>query len=429
MDFAMLLKRADVDGSRPLTGTFAAPGDPNFQARGPKGEIPNYINPETKAPMIIGVSITFTVVSLLFLITRVYSRIRILRKVGLEDYLLIFSWVQAAFFVFCCCYSTTQGVGYHWWDLKPEVLYGTPKFPAQYISTFAYTTVTTCIKLSILIFYLRLTPDVTFNRLVKFTMVFVFLTGFYNVPANIFQCTPIRRAWSPATPGKCIDQMALWISQSVLHVVTDIMIFLLPMPLVARSQMPIRQKTQALIIFALGLILVIASVIKLQNNIMGMHMTKEEMLDFTWTGSAAMIWVTMEVNLGIIVACLPGIRPILSLLFPRWFQDYSGNSSPTPASPIEFRSKASPDVSVDDANADTSEVFQVVVVDEQGRKGELEVRENIRRGRRKSFMGLLKEGKVIKMTLLKSKSDRSSQLQTGVKGESTQDIVEKGNGL
>jgi hypothetical protein len=269
-------------------------------------------------------------------------------------------------------------------------------------------------------------------------MVFVFLIGLYNIPANLFQCAPIRQAWDFTANGKCLNQMALWITQSAFHVLTDVMIFILPLPLIAKSQMPIRQKTQALIIFALGMILVIASVIKLNNNVRGMTLTPEEMKDFgcKYTicrdrsfransliggASPAMAWVTMEVNLGIIVACLPGIRPILGRIFPTWFVDYSGNSSSaqTP-SPIQFRSKASAQPS---STATDREVFQVVVVDEEGRTGELEVRETEKSGRRKSFMHLLKEGKVIKMTLLKSNNKNGSHLGVGVNGDSQQDIV------
>jgi hypothetical protein len=145
-------------------------------------------------------------------------------------------------------------------------------------------------------------------------------------------------------------------------------------------------------------------------------------------GSNAMAWVTMEVNLGIIVACLPGIRPILGRIFPTWFIDFSKDNTPqSPSSPIEFQGKTSPDISVADANVNLnrgSEVFQVVVVDEEGSAGGgLEVRECEKNGKRRSFMGLLKEGKMIKMTLLKSKPGDSNQLPTAMTGESTQNIV------
>jgi hypothetical protein len=104
MDFANLLKRGTLIGGEFINKDLLTPGDPAFEIRGPNGEIPNYIDPPTRAPMIIGVSITFLLLSLLFVIGRLYSRIRILRSTGLEDYFVVFSWVQSAFFVFCCCY-------------------------------------------------------------------------------------------------------------------------------------------------------------------------------------------------------------------------------------------------------------------------------------------------------------------------------------
>jgi hypothetical protein len=110
MNVAELLKRADIIGGNSVINGLP---DPNVaippMIRGPNGEIPNYIDPPSYAPMILGVSISFLILSLLFVIGRLYSRIFLLRNVAFDDYFVAFSWVQAAFFVFVCCYCKEAG--------------------------------------------------------------------------------------------------------------------------------------------------------------------------------------------------------------------------------------------------------------------------------------------------------------------------------
>ena len=39
--------------------------------------------------------------------------------------------------------------------------------------------------------------------------------------------------------------------------------------------------------------------------------------DITWDSATALIWSTVEVNVAIVCACLPTLKPIISLVFPR----------------------------------------------------------------------------------------------------------------
>jgi hypothetical protein len=43
------------------------------------------------------------------------------------------------------------------------------------------------------------------------------------------------------------------------------------------------------------------------------------LMDYNWHGAKAMAYTLAEVNIGMLVSCLPGISPLLSRLFPRWF--------------------------------------------------------------------------------------------------------------
>jgi hypothetical protein len=52
--------------------------------------------------------------------------------------------------------------------------------------------------------------------------------------------------------------------------------------------------------------------------------------DLTWNMSQAFIWSSVEPCIGIVSACLPTLRPLLSRLLPRWFnRSKNTGSKPT----------------------------------------------------------------------------------------------------
>lgn len=164
-----------------------------------------------------------------------------------------------------------------------------------------------------------------------------------------------------------------------------------------------------------------------------------------------MAWITMEVNLGVIVACLPGMRPLFALWFPNWFSDFSSAGTPPQMpSPIELRKPTELTLTAEvisqidsrqHAVGDESDrSFGGTTIDSRGgsrgndgeqqqiqreeeTKEEDDVDEKKQKGKGKSFLDVLKDGKMIKMTLMKSKS--GNNLPAGIKGESTQTIVLK----
>lgn len=55
---------------------------------------PNYINPPSLAPMLISVSIATVSTSLIFLLLRLWSRLRLVGKMEIDDWILIAAWVR-----------------------------------------------------------------------------------------------------------------------------------------------------------------------------------------------------------------------------------------------------------------------------------------------------------------------------------------------
>jgi hypothetical protein len=59
---------------------------------------------------------------------------------------------------------------------------------------------------------------------------------------GIFVCTPIRKAWSPLIPGKCISLVPFYYGMQIPNVMTDLLILLLPFNEIRRLDLPLNQK-------------------------------------------------------------------------------------------------------------------------------------------------------------------------------------------
>lgn len=108
-------------------------------------------------------------------------------------------------------------------------------------------------KLSLLTFYLQLSPFPKFRVPVWISIGLVSCYTIIITALLVFTCDPIWMGWS-ALPdeSKCLDRGPLYIATGVSNIVTDVIIFLLPIPTVMSLQMSIEKKIAALFVFGLG---------------------------------------------------------------------------------------------------------------------------------------------------------------------------------
>ena len=52
--------------------------------------------------------------------------------------------------------------------------------------------------------------------------------GIAGVFATIFFCVPVSGFWNPSPTDKCISKQGLWLTHSAINIVTDVIIFLIP---------------------------------------------------------------------------------------------------------------------------------------------------------------------------------------------------------
>jgi hypothetical protein len=155
-----------------------------------------------------------------------------------------------------------------------------------YIAAVTYVLCGSFAKLSLLVFYLRISPEKWF-RIATWTTIFIisaYTTGI--ALALIFACQPIARMWDVTiTEGFCLNLPSLYIAIAVSNIASDVVLFFLPLPMVVKLHIPLRQKIGLFFIFGIGSMTVITSIVRV--SILPELLTNP---DGPWTVGNASVW-------------------------------------------------------------------------------------------------------------------------------------------
>lgn len=165
------------------------------------------------------------------------------------------------------------------------------------------------VKFSILAFYSRL-----FAASIRIPCyVLAGITACWGIAVilvTVFQCTPVSGYWNRQIPAKCIvDDYAFFVGIAIPNILTDAAILSLPVPYIWRLQTTRSQKIALSSIFMLGSFVTIISIVRLTTLISVDLKSPDLDYNFAYVG----IWTSTEGNIAIVSACLPSLRPVLSL--------------------------------------------------------------------------------------------------------------------
>ncbi|KAF2185237.1 hypothetical protein K469DRAFT_665468 [Zopfia rhizophila CBS 207.26] len=229
----------------------------------PPGITPNFVDPQSRAHVVIVVIIVCANTSALLTGLRFYTALSIIRHVRIDDY-------------------TKYGVGRHIWDIPFSTLYPSfMKFGVIGGTFHGFSIMLT--KLSILINFVRFAPRGKLRIAMRIIMVIVVL---YTLVASfdwLYICRPIEKYWDlTVTGGTCINWLKVLIFSCVMNTTTDAVILILPVLVLRNVQLPKKQKIGVTIVLMTG-----------------------------------GLYVTIEVHLAIVCACLPALKPFLRKHMPR----------------------------------------------------------------------------------------------------------------
>ena len=281
----------------------AAP--PAVRASWPK---PNYVDPVKRGPGLMIVELTLVPIALIVVCLRLWIRIGWLHKSWWDDWLIaiamIFSCLTTALVIMAV---TMYGWNIHVWDATIVTLQNGRK--ASMAGQSLFVLASSFVKMSILVSYFRIAPKKSLLRkLVWATFAIVFAAFVTFLVALWLQCIPISSYWTLiAGDGDCIPEGPPLVVQTIVNVVTDFMIYALPIPTLFGLTLPMIQRVGLAILFSVGGIIVVAGSFRAY----WVHYVLFETYDATWYGYEIWMWTAIETNVGVICGCIPSLKPLL----------------------------------------------------------------------------------------------------------------------
>lgn len=128
----------------------------------------------------------------------------------------------------------------------------------------------------------------------------------------IFNCIPVQAAWDiTILDKKCIEVRSIYLGGSVPNVILDIIIVFMPIPYVWRLHAPLGQRLVLAGMFVLGTFIAVVSLVRL---IIFLNIPISTSGDLTYNFREVIVWSIVEVNIGLVCACLPSLKPAFALI-------------------------------------------------------------------------------------------------------------------
>ncbi|ODM15892.1 hypothetical protein SI65_08733 [Aspergillus cristatus] len=158
-----------------------------------------------------------------------------------------------------------------------------------------------CLKGVLLCLYNKLTQGTRRQHLVWAASAFCFLTWLVCILTHICICTPITRNWQikPYAGDSCTIRGPLYIVIAVMNVISDIIIILIPIPILVKLQVPLHRKAILTAMFSSGIFIMICTILRAYYSLKSLT-----------TLSIALGWANRECFVAAIVVSLPGIKPL-----------------------------------------------------------------------------------------------------------------------
>jgi hypothetical protein len=126
-------------------------------------------------------------------------------------------------------------------------------FQALWATIPTYNLALALSKISIVCQYLRVFPVPAMQLACKIMLGVLAVYGCWTVLGSAFMCVPVQFFWGVGE-GSCMNRLAFWFSNAALNIATDLIIFIMPMPLIRGLQIPKKQKIGLMVLFACGLL-------------------------------------------------------------------------------------------------------------------------------------------------------------------------------
>ncbi|KAI0176110.1 hypothetical protein GGR52DRAFT_346223 [Hypoxylon sp. FL1284] len=265
---------------------------------------------DDRAPVLIGAVCFVLSLTTLAVGLRIFTRSRVLKQLGVDDYLVLVAWMFCLATGISQCLNTRNGLGKHTWDFKSDVQRQN-YLKDFYVSITLYQASLLFVKMSFLTQYYRAFSIKKMRTTILAAIVIISTWSLSQVMISIFTCDPVGGFWEETIDSRCIPNYPQWYISAAGNIATDLVIFVIPLPALVHLHLPKAQRLVLIGIFSLGFFTCAISVIRIKYLQLGG--------DFSFENVEGSAWSVAEICSGVTCACLPTLRPLVS----RWIPSLS----------------------------------------------------------------------------------------------------------
>ncbi|KAI1779639.1 hypothetical protein F4818DRAFT_148293 [Hypoxylon cercidicola] len=260
-----------------------------------------------RAPVLIGAVSLVLSVATLAVGLRLYTRSRVLKQLGADDYLVSVAWMFCLVTGISQCLNTRNGLGKHAWDFRND-MQRENYLKGFYVSITLYQVCLLFVKLAFLMQYYRVFTVRKMRTTILVAMVIIGSWSLSQVLISILICDPVAGFWENSIDSRCIPNYPQWYINAAGNIATDLAIFAIPLPILVHLHLPKAQRLVLIGIFSLGFFTCAISVIRIKYLKQGG--------DFSYENVEGSAWSVAEICSGVTCACLPTLRPLVSKWIP-----------------------------------------------------------------------------------------------------------------
>jgi len=138
-------------------------------------------------------------------------------------------------------------------ELLPANIIHSKANQTVFVNNTLYVTLTILVKVSLLVFYLRLFPQRKFRIACWIVLAYILAGSIAWLFTLFFQCLPISANWNIyAKDPNCHNVQIIQYLSAAMHISQNLLILLLPLPIVVKLKVDLRKKVSLVAMFSLG---------------------------------------------------------------------------------------------------------------------------------------------------------------------------------
>ncbi|MCJ1283108.1 hypothetical protein MMC26_002435 [Xylographa opegraphella] len=258
------------------------------------------------APIILALQYILLSLTIALIIARCHGRLRVTKDWGWDDTTINFALIFLLIGAVLVTIETQIGLGRH------VVYLGNPELDSLQVlkyNTFFQVDNVLCTfmtKVSISLYILRIKNNRPTRIVLVVGNVLNGLATLATIIVLCLSCIPLDALWDPSVHGKCLPLTTVYIVariQSAFAVATDLLLTVSPIAILWRVRIKRGKKIRICSLMSLGLVATFSNALR---NLFQPELTDP---DFTYAITPISCLAIIELNSGVIAACIPACVP------------------------------------------------------------------------------------------------------------------------